>query len=185
MQTHSDELVVLKTVVQRLESAGIPYMLTGSIAANLYAQPRMTRDIDIIIKADTGQTDNLHSLFKDDFYVDRGSIEEAVKNRSMFNIIHNEKVVKLDLIIKKEGEYREAEFSRRARRKVDDIELFVVSAEDLILSKLHWAKDSLSELQLGDVRNIISLNRDNLDFDYLRKWAPVLSVSELLDGVTE
>lgn len=185
MQTNPDELEVLKTVAGSLESIGIPYMVTGSIAANLYSQPRMTRDIDIVIKLNASQIDEMHLLFKDDFYVDKSAIEEALKNRSMFNIIHNEKVVKVDLIIMKEGEYREAEFSRRLKRKVNDIELFVVSPEDLILSKLHWAKDSLSELQLGDVRNIISLNKDSLDFGYLRKWAQVLSVSELLDEATE
>ena len=69
--------------------------------------------------------------------------------------------------------------------KVNGLELFVVSPEDLILSKLHWARKSHSEMQLGDVSNIISLNSNTLDYDYLRKWAKVLSVSELLDRVAE
>lgn len=46
----SDELIILKSVMSRLEAAGIPYMLTGSMAANFYATPRMTRDIDVVIE---------------------------------------------------------------------------------------------------------------------------------------
>jgi hypothetical protein len=185
LQANPDELEVLKVVVQRLENAGIPYMVTGSIAANFYAQPRMTRDIDVVIKVDAGQIDKLHSLFNNDFYVEKSSIEEAMRNRSLFNIIHSEKVVKIDMIIMKDGEYRETEFSRRLKKKVNSLELFIVSPEDLILSKLYWARESHSEMQLGDVRNIILLNRNTLDFDYLRKWAQTLSVLELLEKATE
>ena len=43
----SEELEVLKTVTSRLEGAGISYMLTGSMAANFYTVPRLTRDIDM------------------------------------------------------------------------------------------------------------------------------------------
>ena len=46
----SDELDVLKSVAARLGEAGIPYMVTGSMAANFYAVPRMTRDIDLVVE---------------------------------------------------------------------------------------------------------------------------------------
>jgi len=45
-----NELDVLRDVSRRLESAGIAYMLTGSMAMNYYAQPRMTRDIDLVLE---------------------------------------------------------------------------------------------------------------------------------------
>lgn len=173
-----DELDVLKTVAGQLEEAGISYMVTGSIAANFYSQPRMTRDIDIVIDLSAGQAEKLYSVFKGDFYVDKGAIEEALTNRSMFNIIHFAIGVKVDLIIRKEGEYRDIEFSRKLKREMEGFALFMVSPEDLVLSKLVWAKESLSEVQLADVRNIVSFNRDNLDFDYLREWAQKLSVLE-------
>ena len=44
------ELEVLGIVAERLESAGIAYMVTGSIAMNYYAVPRMTRDIDLVVE---------------------------------------------------------------------------------------------------------------------------------------
>jgi len=44
------ELEVLQDATERLERAGIQYMLTGSIALSYYAQPRMTRDIDLVVE---------------------------------------------------------------------------------------------------------------------------------------
>jgi hypothetical protein len=46
----SDGLVVLKLVATPLNGAGIPYMLSGSMAMNYYAQPRMTRDLDLVVE---------------------------------------------------------------------------------------------------------------------------------------
>jgi len=60
----------LKIVVKRLEPARIPYMITGSIAANFYTNPRMTRDIDIVIEVEEEEdAGTLFSLFSTDFYV--------------------------------------------------------------------------------------------------------------------
>ena len=150
----SEELEILKIVSRRLKEAGIPYMITGSIAANFYAMPRMTRDIDIVIEVKTEDVDCLLALFKDDFYIDRDTVVEALSQRGIFNIIHNEYVIKIDFIVRKDSPYRELEFTRRREINVEGVGIWMVSPEDLILSKLVWAEDRLSEMQLGDVRNI-------------------------------
>lgn len=183
MKTIPDELQVLKIVTKRLEEADIGYMITGSVAANFYSQPRMTRDIDIVIQLKAGQIDKLYHLFKKDFYIDRDSVEKAVKNKSTFNIIHNEKIIKIDFIVAKETEHGQIEFSRKTKERIDDFSLFVVSPEDLILSKLAWAKEFSSEIQLRDVKNIILFNKNNLDYDYLKKWSRKLSLEQSLEEV--
>lgn len=73
----------------------------------------------------------------------------------MFNIIHNEKLVKVDFIIRKKSEYRKLEFGRRRKVTVAGAQFSLVSPEDLVISKLFWAKDSHSEVQFTDVRNIL------------------------------
>src|ERR687891_933596 len=73
----------------------------------------------------------------------------------MFNLIQNEYVVKIDFIVRKDSPYRLREFARRKRVVVDDRNLYLVAPEDLILSKLEWAKDSRSEMQLSDVRHLL------------------------------
>lgn len=176
----SEELEILKLVCQRLQKAGIPYMITGSIAANFYAVPRMTRDIDIVVEIKMGDIDKLLSLFQKDFYVDRESVQEAVEQRGIFNLIHNQYVLKVDLIVRKDSPYRELEFSRRREVKVGDFRVSMVSVEDLILSKLFWAKDSLSEMQLKDVENLLAMVK-NIDRGYLKEWVRSLG----LEGVYE
>src|ERR1044071_7029379 len=109
------ELDVLRDVSQRLESSGIEFMLTGSMAMNFYAQPRMTRDIDLVIKLAADQTDTLISLFESDYYVDRRAVAHAVAQQSMFNLIHNETIIKFDCIVLKNQEYRQEEFERRRK----------------------------------------------------------------------
>jgi len=74
----------------------------------------------------------------------------------MFNLLHLESVVKVDMIVRKDSEYRRTEFERRRRIELDAFSLWIVSKEDLILSKLAWAKPSGSELQLRDVRNLLA-----------------------------
>lgn len=75
------------------------------------------------------------------------------------------------------------EFSRKKGVSVDDRLLYVVAPEDLILSKLDWAKDSRSELQLTDVRNLLKSVK-GLDRRYLRRWAKQLGVEALYRELT-
>jgi hypothetical protein len=100
----------------------------------------------------------------------------------MFNIIHNEWVLKADFIIRKDEEYRNLEFGRRQRLRVGGRSVWVVSPEDLILSKLCWVKKSESELQRRDVEDIFAAIPD-LDRSYLREWSEVLGVRSLLGEV--
>lgn len=174
----NQELEILKTVAQRLEEAGIAYMITGSIAANFYAVPRMTRDIDLVIEIKRTDADRLMTLFDRDFYIDKETILEAVDQYGMFNIIHNEYVVKVDFIVRKETPYRQEEFKRRREINVEGIPLWITSPEDLILSKLVWAKDSLSEIQLGDVKNILNMTQ-NIDYPYLERWVQSLNLEDM------
>jgi hypothetical protein len=171
------EFQTLGDVVERLTSSNISYMLTGSFALNYYAIPRMTRDIDMVVELDRGDVDKIMRLFEHDFYVDRDAVFRAISNRALFNIIHLEHAVKVDLIVKKHTEYEDVKFQRRILATVDDIELWIISKEDLIISKLQWAQASHSEFQLRDVRNLVATG---YDFDYMRQWSEKVGVMDLL-----
>lgn len=180
----SDELKVLKYVVLKLQELNIAYMITGSVAANYYTVPRMTRDIDIVIELNLNDVDKALNAFSDSFYIDKEMIEEAIKHQTSFNLIHNEMLVKIDFLIKKDTEYRQLEFSRRNIVKLADIMLSITTPEDLIISKLNWAKDSYSRAQIDDVKNIIN-DCANLDLDYLNKWIEKLNLKQIYQEVTK
>lgn len=121
-------------------------------------------------------------LFRADCYVNEDSIRNAVIRRSMFNIIHNEWMVKADFIVRGDEEYRKLEFERRRRFDIDGTPIWVVAPEDLILSKLEWSRESSSALQQRDVQVLMEEVID-LDWSYLESWAERLGMKVLLDQV--
>lgn len=174
------ETELLKLVAQRLDSAGIPYMVSGSTAMNFYAQPRFTRDIDIVVELAPRDAKRLRDLFGQDFYIDEDDVREAVAQRGSFNAIHNASVIKVDFLVRKDSAYRRLEFERRRKIETEGYGVSVVAPEDLILSKLCYAKEGESEMQMRDVRNLVGA-RSDLDRAYLKQWAVELGVGELLD----
>jgi hypothetical protein len=171
---------VLREVSERLISAGIRFMVTGSVAMGYYAEPRMTRDIDMVVALIESDVDTVIRLFQGDYYIDEQAVARAIARRSMFNIIHTERVVKVDFIVLKSDEYRQEEFERRHLIEMGEFQTWIVSREDLILSKLCWAKDSRSEMQLRDVKNLLA---SDCDEGYLRSHAKALGVDDLLEEV--
>ena len=176
------EIDVLKLVCNKLEKAEISYMLTGSFASNFYATPRMTRDIDIVIELSKLDTEKLCSIFQKDFYIDRDAIFDAIDCRGLFNIIHNDSVYKIDFIVRKEAEYRKTEFLRRRKVELSNIPIWIVSPEDLIISKLFWAKDSSSEMQIKDIENLLQ-SVEALDKGYLNSWIKKLNLDSVFEKV--
>ena len=174
----SEELEVLKEVARRLDQAGIAYMITGSMATNFYTVPRLTRDIDIVVELTGEDVNRVVEIFTVDFYLDRQAVEEAINRKSMFNLIHTEYVIKVDFVVRKDSPYRRMEFSRKQKIAVDQQVLYVVAPEDLILSKLDWAKESRSEVQLTDVRNLLQSVK-GMDRRYLARWAKHLGIESL------
>ena len=123
-------------------------MLTGSVAMSYYAQPRMTRGIDIVVALRSEHVEKVSSLFETEYYVSSQAVLEAVQRHSMFNIVHFESLIKVDFIVSSGTAFAQEEFGRRLKLVVGDFETTIVSREDLILSKLRWAKESQSEMQL-------------------------------------
>lgn len=173
-----DELDVLHDVATRLDEAGIPYMLTGSMALNFYAEPRMTRDIDLVLDVQNDEVSQLVSAFQPEYYIPREAVERAVRQRSMFSLIHQESVLKIDFVLRKRTRYREVEFERRQRVQLGSAEVWVVRKEDLIISKIAWAEDSRSEVQERDVRNLMATGYDE---DYLEHWLKELNLFQFAE----
>ena len=170
----------MKIVVERLERARVPYFISGSMAANYYTVPRMTRDIDIVLELRPPHLKLFIENFRNDFYVEEEFIKEEVNRRGMFNLIHKEYAFKVDFIIRKETEFQDSCFKRRREVRLEDYAAWMISREDLVIAKLLWAKDSLSELQLRDVKNLLR-TAGNLDTAYLEQWVSRLSLKDVYE----
>lgn len=168
-------LEFFQKITDVLDEIHIPYMLSGSVAMSLYVVPRTTRDFDFIVHLQQKDIDLFVKNFREGFYCDKEAIEDAVKRKSMFNIIDHASGFKADFVVLKNDPYRQEEFSRRTPMEFLGKTIYVVSIEDLIISKLIWIQDFESAVQKEDVKNLVS--SEKLDWNYIQLWVTRLKLN--------
>jgi len=171
----------LKKLVKSLGDCSILYMLSGSFSSSFYGQPRATKDADIIIATKEEQLIAFVKSLGDNYYINYDAAREALKNNSMFNVIDIQNSWKADFIIRKNRPFSKEEFKRRQKVNIMGLDVWIVSPEDIILSKLEWAKNSESGQQFLDALGVATVQYDRLDWDYLYKWAKELQVESSLE----
>jgi hypothetical protein len=176
------ELELFIDSIRRLNSAGTPYAVTGSMASNHWGIPRSTHDLDFVVQISESDDRGIANAFRDEFMVDEEMILSARQPPYHFNLIDSRSGLKLDFwMVKPEPFDREA-FARRVRREVvGDQFAWLMTAEDIILSKLCWNQLSPSDKQVADVAGIVAVQADDLDCDYLRRWADELGIRLILE----
>jgi Nucleotidyltransferase of unknown function (DUF6036) len=154
-------------------------MLSGSFASAYYGAPRSTQDIDLVIATTPAQLRTfVQNLPSDEYYADLDAALKAHKRQSLFNVIDLRTGWKIDLIICKARAFSQEEFRRRQLVKVQELPLFVASAEDVVVSKLEWSKLSQSKRHIEDVAGILRMRWELLDRSYLEKWIVELGLLE-------
>jgi hypothetical protein len=171
----------LEKLIKKLDQQNIPYMLAGSVSSSLHGQPRATNDADIVIAPAEEQLIAFLKSLGDDYYVNPDAARDAFKSNSVFNVIDIQNSWKADIIILKNRPFSTEEFQRRQKANIMGLDAWVVSPEDVILSKLEWAKNSKSGQQLQDALGVATVQYDHLDRDYLHKWAKELQVESSLE----
>src|SRR5262249_21168089 len=135
--------------------------------------------IDIIIAPSREQLIELLRHFPAEQYqAEEEEALEAFAHRSMFNIIDYSTGWRVDLIFKKARPFSNEEFSRRAEVEFGGLRLYVSTAEDILISKLEWAKLGESQRQLEDAAGIIRVQSANLDTAYVERWVRELDLME-------
>lgn len=149
-------------------------MLSGSVAMSLYIVPRATRDFDFIIHLMPKDVDLFTENFKEGYYCEKDAILDAVTSHSLFNIIDHASGFKADFVILKNNAFRQEEFNRRVQMDYFGKTIFVVTPEDLLISKLIWIQDLQSAIQMEDISNLIVI--ENLDVNYINNWVTTLQL---------
>lgn len=172
---------LLVRVARTLDTLGIDYMVTGSIASSLQGEPRSTHDIDFVISIQENDVRHLVDAFpRPDFYINAEAAKDAIVHDSMFNLIDVREGDKVDFWILTEEPFDRSRFSRKYVEEVMGVKLKVSSPEDTILMKLHWASQmGGSEKQFTDAVRVFEVQYGNLNLDYLNRWAVNLDVEDL------
>ena len=163
----------------------VDYFVTGSMATIFYGEPRLTNDVDVVVKLELKNLPHFSKSFpEEDFYCSPQMIESAVRTRRQFNIIHPASGLKADVIVSDQSTFNQSRFSRRIRRKVaGEKAVWFASPEDVILKKLLYYQEGQSEKHIRDILGVLKIQDNKIDFDYLSHWAIELDVVDLWQAV--
>ncbi|MGH7169006.1 MAG: hypothetical protein ACRELG_01845 [Gemmataceae bacterium] len=183
MEQNKENVAVIQEITAVLARLNVPYAVGGSWASSLLGKPRFTEDADLTVEPFLGKEAAFCAAFGEDYYVSQPMIEDAIRRRSSFNIIHWPSGFKVDLFIRKDRPFEASVLARRHIYPLPEGQTFtLVSPEDIILLKLERYRlgGGASERQWSDVLGVIQVQADKLDAAYLDHWAADLGVSDLL-----
>jgi len=171
-----NQIDIARDACERFHAADIGYMLTGSMALNCYDLPCVPHNLDFVIALRPQDAEVMVRLFNPDYDISREAVDNAIARQSIFSFSHRKSRIRANGIICQQTKYRLTEFSRRQRVKFENLKTWIVSKEDLIISKLYWARKSHSERHLRDVRNLAATGCDQA---YVEQWTQVLGIFKL------
>ena len=163
-----------------LDQLGVPFMLTGSYASSFQGRPRTTHDIDVVVDIPPERVDALLAAFPpSDFYLSREAIEQALRQRGMFNLIDLREADKIDFWLLTDDPFDRSRFARRQRIEFEDATIDVSSPEDTIIMKLRWSRDAGgSRRHYADAVHVFELQRQALDLSYIEHWIQTLGLTD-------
>ncbi len=174
----------LARLTEILDKAGVPYMVTGSLASTYYGPPRTTQDIDIVVALTLPRLRALVPLLPEDrYYLSEAAGLDALRRQGQFNVIDLETGWKADLIVRKRRAWSQEEFDCKRQARLLGVDVYVASPEDIVLAKLEWSKRPGSERQLSDVQGVLDSLGEELDWRYLERWAEALELGAHLAGL--
>jgi len=174
---------IIALLAELFEKYKISYILTGSFAGSFWGHPRATHDIDFVVEIESPEKTKLLALLKelgDEFNVDFSQAEKVVSQHGQFNVFYPENLLKIDFWVAKNSDFEKKKFKRKVYTELFGKKIAVVSAEDLILTKLSWIKQTYSDRHFRDCIGILEMQKGKLDEKYLRENAKKLGVTELL-----
>jgi hypothetical protein len=162
-------------------------MISGSQASIYYGEPRLTRDVDVIValRADLLPA-LLHRFPGDEFYVDEQAARDAIRTSGQFNILHPGSGLKIDVYANPDTPYDRLRLTRRQRLPlVPGVDAYFARPEDVILYKLLYHRQVESGVHLRDVLGILRVSGPELDEGYIREWAERLGLGPLWERIRE
>jgi hypothetical protein len=179
----AEPLVVMIRVAAELERLGIEYLVGGSLASSVHGLPRTTQDVDMVARIAGRHVDDLVSSLEQEFYIDAGMINDAIRRRASFNIIHLATMMKVDIFVFSGDALSQEEMRRKVSVPLRSTAIWFASPEDIVLQKLDWYRkgDGISERQWKDTVGVIAVQGERFDLEYARRWAEQMALAELLD----
>ena len=179
----SELSAALGDFVQIFERLGIPYVLMGGIAVRVHGIPRPTHDVDFTVAIDRDRLPELFEAVQEAGYTvpeeyARGWVDQVAGMPLVkFRLYLEGRGIDIDLFLA-ESRFQTEVLARRRREVIDELAVWLVTPEDLILLKLLANRPR----DLADVGDIL-FTQGQLDESYLRRWAVEVGVLDRLEQV--
>lgn len=173
-----NQVEVLSYFLKALNSLRIPYMITGAYAVSYYGMPRATHDLDVVIEIAAKDIEKICRKLKKTCEIDEKMIENAVQYRTHFSVIYSKGDLRADLWILKNKPIENVKFERRQKISLFSVSTFMISPEDIILTKLDWYKRSKNTKHLDDAVGIIKVQDKKLDTIYIKNVIDKLEIKK-------
>lgn len=174
-----DSYDLLQYAAETLERLQVRYLVTGSMATITHGEARFTNDVDVVADFRAEHIEGILKAFPaPDYYCSRDAVQVAVRQRSQFNVIHPASGLKIDFMVPSDDEFNRSRLSRGVSVTMDEMghRAVFASPEDVILKKLQYFREGGSEKHVRDIKGVLMIQGDAIDFNYLRQWAEHLNV---------
>jgi hypothetical protein len=165
---------LIQLFAQPLNQIGVRYLVSGSVAAMLYGEPRVTHDIDFVVFLRPEDVAKLPEVFPaPEFYVPPANIiviEMARERNGHFNIIHADSGLKADFYTATRDELHAWAFRHAKRYTIGETPISLAPPEYVIIRKLEYYREGGSEKHLRDIRSMLSVSGEQLDQTALNDW---------------
>ena len=166
-------------VAEALSASGVPYLLSGSFASNYYGIPRSTKDADFVMQLGGAVGQEFARLLGEEFVLDPQLTFETVTGTYRQYIRHRKRRFKIELFLLSQDEHDQERFRRRCEVGFSGHKVWLLSAEDSIVTKLRWARDK----DLPDIRNVMTVQGGKLDWTYIEHWCREHGTLDLMNEI--
>jgi len=171
---------LISLFVRPLNRLRIPYLVTGGVASVVYGEPRLTRDIDLVIELRPRDARRFAAAWStEEFYVPPVEAIEEESGRPAhghFNVIHHQTAMRADIYLPGNDALSAWAFAHKVVRLIDDDEVFMAPIEAVILNKLRYYQMGKSDRHLRDIHQMLRVSGDLVDRPQLERWAARLGV---------
>jgi len=159
---------IVREIVALLESDIVEYVLVGGVAAMHHGIPRFTKDADFLVAVNDADLEGVLLKLPGAYELDPQAQMELFTGTMRWIVAVRDSEFKAEFFLLGADPHHAEEFRRRQRTWLPliEIEAWTATAEDIVIQKLRWARNR----DLGDVRDILSVQRDSFDFTYTKSW---------------
>lgn len=177
----SDEIT--RKVIDTLESNGIPYMLVGAFSSNYYGVPRSTKDADFVVEFKGVSVGDLVKQLGPEFRLDLQMRFETVTGTSRHVIEVLNSTFLVEMFHLSQDPHDLERFRRRVRVEMEGGWTTLPTAEDVIVTKLRWALLGKRPKDSDDARDVIAVQGDAIDWEYVYRWCDEHGTREKLEEI--